>query len=108
MKEIFYKEKPVKVLKVLGSDDGYYWDYSIWFEYEGEKFYICNADSGSGWIPYFAAITRGEFERLWGDNDHFCWDINEDYVERLITDLLEKLGDQDSYEEREDDQYENW
>lgn len=48
MKEIFYKEKPVNILKVLCSDDGYYWDYSIWFEYEGEKFYICNAGSGSG------------------------------------------------------------
>ena len=104
MKEIFYKEKPVNILKVLCSDDGYYWDYSIWFEYEGENFYICNAGSGSGWIPYFAAITRGEFERLWSENDNFHDDdINEHHVEHLITDLLEKLGDQDSYEEREDD-----
>ena len=28
MKEIFYKDKPVNVLKVLGSDDGYYWYYT--------------------------------------------------------------------------------
>lgn len=103
MKEIFYKDKPVNVLKVLGSDDGYYWDYSIWFEYEGERFYICNAGSGSGWIPHFAAIIRGEFKRLWGTNKPFYDDINEDHVEHLITDLLEKLGNRDSYEEREED-----
>lgn len=103
MKEIFYKDKPVNVLKVLGSDDGYYWYYSIWFEYEGERFYICNAGSGNGWIPYFAAIIRGEFERLWSENDHFYDDINEYHVEHLITDLLGKLGDQNSYEEREED-----
>ena len=107
MKEIFYKDKPVNVLKVLGSDDGYYWNYSIWFEYEGERFYIYNAGSESGWIPYFAAIIRGEFERLWSENDRengrFYNDINEYHVEHLITDLLGKLGDQNSYEEREED-----
>ena len=105
MKQIFYKGKPVTILKILGSDDSYYWDYSIWFEYEGEKFYICNAGS-SGWIPHFAAITRGEFKRLWRDDNHFFYDIediNENHVEHLIIDLLEKLGDRDSYEEREED-----
>lgn len=104
MKEILYKNKPVKILKILGYDDKYYWDYNIWFEWNEEKFYIVNAGSSSEYIPMIKGIVRGEFERLYDDEAEFEETMDEDHVEYLIKYLMDKLGDNNSYEERQNEE----
>lgn len=104
MKEILYKNKPVKILKILGYDDEYYWDYNIWFTWNEEKFYIVNAGSGSEYIPMVKGIVRGEFKRLYNDKAEFEETMNEDHVEYLIKYLMDKLGDNNSYEEKQNEE----
>lgn len=104
-------EKPIKVLSVSGYDDGYYWDMNAVVEYDGSTYNIIDAGSGSGWVAEMHAVIKGDFERLFGeeqtplDTDDVD-DIN--YFEETIVTLLGKFfesGAKEKWEYFEDDDW---
>lgn len=103
-------EKPIKVLTASGYNDGYYWDMNATVEYDGAVYNIINAGSGSGYILNMAAVIKGDFERLFGEEQEEIkfeeWE--ESYIERAISDLLGKFfesGAKEKWECREDDDW---
>ena len=102
-------EKPIKVLSASGYDDGYYWDMNATVEYDGFIYNIIDAGSGSGYITEMHSVIKGDFERLFGeeqkslDTDNID-DIN--YFEEAIVTLLGRLfesGAKEKWEYFEDD-----
>lgn len=78
----------VRILNAKGYHDGYYWDYRVWFEYEGEKYTYIDVGSLSGWIPCFISIAKGVLDLPEGPRDETCihdLDIESDnFYEALI------------------------
>ena len=50
--------KEANVTKVMGYNDGYYWEYEIQFRVERALFSINTAGSCSGWIKGYYAIDK--------------------------------------------------
>lgn len=81
-----------KVISTVGYNDGYYWDYRIWFAYDEKEYtYMCEG-SGSGYIEYNEAIAKGVIDLPEGYRDRvFSSDVevNEEeligYAERLLA-----------------------
>lgn len=48
-----------KVIFTKGYDDGYYWDYRIWFAYDGKEYTYMNEGSLSGYIECAKEIAKG-------------------------------------------------
>ena len=102
-------EKPIKVLSASGYDDGYYWDMNAVVEYDGPTYHIIDAGSGSGWILMTQAVVKGDFERLFGENQdpldaEYIDDI--DYCENTIVTLLGRFfesGAKEKWESFDDD-----
>lgn len=78
----------VKILNAEGYHDGYYWDYRVWFEYEGEKYTYIDVGSLSGYVSCFISIAKGVLELPEGPRDEVFiqgLDIESDnFYEALI------------------------
>lgn len=105
MEEIkLFDGKIAKVLKIEGYDDGYYWDMSATVEIDGKQYVICDAGSGSGYIPAFESMRLNEAFKLTGaemkDIDTFD-SSSKEYIEKCITSIYKKfvtLGAKEDYE----------
>jgi len=81
-----------KVISTDGYNDGYYWDYRIWFAYDEKEYtYMCEG-SFSGWIEHAEAIAKGIIDLPEGYRDsRFSSDVEVNkeeligYVKRLLT-----------------------
>ena len=62
----------VKILNAKGYHDAFYWDYRVWFEYEGEKYTYIDVGSFSGYISCFTSIAKGLLELPEGPRDEAC------------------------------------
>ena len=106
---LILNEKPIKVLSASGYDDGYYWDMNAVVEYDGATYHINDTGSGSGYIAEMHSVIKGDFERLFGeeqkplDTDDID-DIN--YFEEVIVTLLGRFfesGAKEKWESFKDD-----
>lgn len=86
----------IEVVKGGNFGDSYYWDYRMWFRYNGKEYTYLGVGSFSGYVPCSDHIGRGFVTMLNGrslDMDERDWwnlpsvDVHED----LIIDLVEKL-----------------
>ena len=106
-------EKPIKVLNASGYNDGYYWDMNAVVEYDGITYHILDAGSGSGWILTMQAVVKGDFERLFGEEQKefdICSfdDYETEYFEKVIVTLLTKFlesGAKEKWECFDDDDW---
>ena len=100
--------KEIKVLGATGYNDGYYWDMNAVVEYDGDIYHIMDCGSGSGYIPCSSGVVKGEFDRLYGEEQHDIDEDEFDYFARQIVTLLnafidsgakKSLGIQDDFRE---------
>lgn len=111
MKEMKFGEETIKILAVTGYDDGYYWDYNATIEFRGEIYHLLDVGSGSGYISCFRGVKKGDFDRLYGEEQVDLWDFDDDMesVENVISSLMSafiEYGAKESLEFDEDDWYE--
>lgn len=85
----------VKIIKTEGYDDGYYWDFRVWFEYNGESYTYIDVGSASGYIPTHVEITRGLPDLLkdWHMNYFFRPAFNEYDLVDAVKQLEASGGD---------------
>ena len=88
MKEIKFRDETIKVLEAAGYNDGYYWDMNATVEFRGELYHIVDGGSGSGYIPCFTAIKKGELDRLYGEEQGYIDDDKWNWFERAICRLM--------------------
>ena len=62
----------VTIIDSEGYDDGYYWDFRIWFRYKGADYTYINVGSCSGYIPHCISIKNGLWELPKGIRDDSC------------------------------------
>ena len=81
-----------KVISTDGYHDGYYWDYRIWFAYDGKEYTYMSEGSCSGYIECAEAIAKGIIALPEGYRDsRFSSDVvvNKEeligYVKRLLA-----------------------
>lgn len=109
-----YNGKPIKVLECGGYNDGYYWDMGAKVEYDGEIYTICDAGSGSGYIPNVSYISKGEVDRLYGEEQQDFSDLDDEsigYFCSCIGDFISQFFDSratESYQEYEDDSWDRF
>lgn len=76
-----------------GYNDGFYWDYRVWFEYKGEKFTYIDMGSLSGWIPCYESITFGYLDLPKGKRKAYGWKsdlrCSENEFMKLADELIE-------------------
>ena len=108
MKEIMYGDETVKVLAASGYNDGYYWDMNAKIEFKGETYSLFDAGSGSGYIPCCSGITKCDFDRLYGEEQHEIdesdWNYFEDTIRTLLSEFVESCA-KESWESQEDDDF---
>ena len=86
-----------RVIATEGYNDGYYWDYRIWFEYGNNSYTYIDYGSCSGYIPCHEAITKNVMDLLEGDRDpRFSANVSID-KEKLIN-YAERLNASGEYE----------
>lgn len=108
MKEIMCKGEKITILEASGYHDGYYWDMNAMIEFRGETYQLYDAGSGSGYIPCCSAITKYEFDRLYGEEQSKIDEDDWDYVEDTIIELLNNFidsGAESSWESYKDDDW---
>ena len=87
----------MKIYKIEGYDDGYYWDYRVWFEHDDKNFTYINMGSCSGWIPSHEAIRYGILDLPEGYRDDGYWEksnIKEDMLIRA-AEMLVSSGEEE-------------
>ena len=110
MKEFMYGDETVKVLEASGYNDGYYWDMNATIEFKGETYSLFDAGSGSGsgYVLYCSGITKCDFDRLYGEEQHEIdesdWDYFEDTIHTLLGEFVESCA-KESWESQEDDDW---
>ena len=98
----------INIIEVTGYDDGFYWDYRVYFEYDGNPYtYLCWG-SGSGVTANYMGIRKGG-ERL-PEGERWTSYVDEPKVdeERLLKAvklLLESGGDEFEIEEDDAEKY---
>lgn len=105
MKEIMWGDEKITVLEASGYYDGYYWDMNAKILYNGDLYQLYDAGSGSGYIPCCSAITKYEFDRLYGEKQSRIDDDDWDYFESTIIGLLSSFiesGAENSWESHDD------
>ena len=85
--------KEIKVFEVTGYNDGYYWDMNAVVEYDGDIYHIVDCGSGSGYIPCSSGVVKGEFDRLYGEEQHEIDEDEVDYFANHIVTLLNAFID---------------
>lgn len=85
--------KEIKVLEATGYNDGYYWDMNAVVEYDGDIYHIVDCGSGSGWIPCSSGVVKGEFDRLYGEEQHDIDEDELDYIRWPVVTLLNTFID---------------
>ena len=109
MKEIMWGDEKITVFKASGYYDGYYWDMNAKILYNGDLYQLYDAGSGSGYIPCCSAITKYEFDRLYGEeqgqiDEDDDWDYMESEIFTLLNNFIES-GAKNSWEYQEDDHW---
>ena len=109
MKEIMWGDEKITALKASGYNDGYYWDMNAKILYNGDLYQMYDAGSGSGYIPCHRAIMKGEFDRLYGEeqgqiDEDEDWDYLEDTIIVLLNNFIES-GAESSWECYNDDHW---
>lgn len=94
----------IEIVNAEGYNDGWYWDYRVWFYCDGEPYTYINGGSGSGYIPCFDSIAKGHLELQKGARDEKC--IEEvapdyEYLEKQVKRLLD--SGEDVLEDYDDD-----
>lgn len=81
-----------KVISTKGYDDGFYWDYRIWFAYDEKEYTYMNNGSCSGYGGFAKAIAKGIIDLPEGYRDsRFSSDVVVDkeeligYAKRLLA-----------------------
>ena len=82
----------IEIVNAEGYNDGYYWDYRVWFNCDGEPYTYISGGSCSGYIPCFDSIAKGHLELQKGARDEKC--IEEvvpdyEYLKEQVKKLLE-------------------
>lgn len=94
----------IEIVNAEGYYDGYYWDYRVWFNCDGEPYTYISGGSGSGYIPCFDSIAKGHLELQKGARDEDCIKNvvpDDEYLEEQVKRLLE--SGKDVLEDYEDD-----
>lgn len=109
MKEIMWGDEKITVLEASVYNDGYYWDMNAKILYNGDLYQMYDAGSGSGYILCCSAITKGEFDRLYGEeqgqiDEDDDWDYLENSIIVLLNNFIES-GATVSWESQEDDHF---
>lgn len=94
----------IEIVNAEGYNDGYYWDYRVWFNCDGEPYTYIDGGSGSGYIPCFISIAKGHLELQKGARDEKCIEEvvpDDEYLEEQVNRLLE--SGKDVLEDSEDD-----
>ena len=97
--------KEIKVFEATGYNDGYYWDMNAVVEYDGDIYHIVDCGSGSGYIPCSSGVVKGEFDRLYGEEQHEIDEDEFDYFAGQIATLLNTFidsGAKESWEIQDD------
>lgn len=81
-------EKPIKVLSASGYDDGYYWDMNATVEYDGFIYNIIDAGSGSGYITEMYSVIKGDFERLFGEEQKPLDTDDNGNISKMMTTII--------------------
>lgn len=88
----------IKIKKIEGYNDGYYWDYRVWFEYEGRDYTYIDVGSGSGYISCYEAIRYGSLDLPEGYRDDiymlFRPNVSEDVLRHAVEMLLSSGEDE--------------
>lgn len=85
--------KEIKVFEATGYNDDYYWDMHAVVEYDGDIYHIVDCGSGSGYIPCSSGVVKGEFDRLYGEEQHDIDEDEFDYSTNQIVTLLNAFID---------------
>lgn len=88
-------EQKIVIISKEGYDDGWYWDFRIWFTYQGENYTYMNMGSQSGWIEDHEIIAYGDLTLAKGTRtSDYCRDV---YVSNTTlinaVQLLKESGD---------------
>lgn len=100
--------KEIKVLKATGYNDGYYWDMNAVVEYDGHIYHMMDCGSFSGYIPNASGVVKGEFDRLYGEEQHEFDEDKFGYFASTILMLLNvfiKSGAEKSWESHDGDYF---
>lgn len=94
----------IKIVNAEGYNDGWYWDYRVWFYCDGEPYTYISGGSCSGYIPCFNSIAKGCLKLQKGARDEKC--INnvvpdDEYLEKQVKRLLD--SGEDVLEDYDDD-----
>jgi len=86
----------IKIIKGGNFGDSYYWDYRVWFTYNGEPYTYLGIGSYSGYIPCTDHIAKGHITMHNGrgiDMDGEEWEYPEDNRpdEKVLIHLVELL-----------------
>ena len=77
-------------------------------EFKGETYSLFDAGSGSGYMLRCSGITKCDFDRLYGEEQHeineYDWDRFEDSICTLLGKFIESCA-KESWESQEDDDY---
>ena len=108
MKEIMYGDETVKVLEATEYDDIHYWGMKAKIEFKGETYSLFDAGSGSGYDLCCSGITKCDFDRLYGEEQHEIdesdWDYFEDTIRTLLGEFIASCA-KESWESQEDDDF---
>lgn len=108
MKEIMWGDEKITVLEASGYYDGYYWDMNAKILYNGDLYQLCDAGSRSDYIPCCSAITKYEFDRLYGEEQGQIDENNWDYFESTIIGLLSSFIESGAKNSWESHEYDYW
>lgn len=94
----------IEIINAEGYNDGWYWDYRIWFNCDGNPYTLVEAGSSSGYIPYFYSIAKGHLELQKGFRDEKCIEEvkpKDEYLKEWVEKLL--ASGKEVLEVKEDD-----
>lgn len=95
----------INIIEVTGYDDGYYWDYRVYFECDGNPYTFLYMGSGSRYVSLYMGIRKGG-EKLPEDSwEHEAYrdnpKVNKSQLKKAVKLLLE--SGEDEFEIEEDD-----
>lgn len=86
----------IEIINAEGYNDGWYWDYRVWFNCDGNPYTYISGGSGSGYIPCVNSIAKGHLELQKGARDEDCIKNvvpDNEYLEEQVKILLESGKD---------------
>jgi hypothetical protein len=94
----------IEIVNAEGYNDGWYWDYRVWFNCDKKPYTYISGGSCSGYWPCIDSIAKGHLELQKGVRNEKCIKNvvpSDEYLEEQVKRLLE--SGKDVLEDSDDD-----